>query len=167
MDEKKYIFLCGLHRSGTSILQQILGNSPLISKHTNTKKPEDEGQHIQSIYKPAKYFGGPGNFANNESYHYTSDCFLLTKENNDKIISEWNKYWDLSKPILLEKSPPNIIHSLYLQEIVKKSYFIIIIRHPLIVSLATIKFNNLSIDHLINHWIQAHNIIYNDKSFLK
>ncbi len=165
--DKKYIFICGLHRSGTSILQQMLGNSPLISMHTNTFQPEDEGQHIQSVYKTARYYGGPGTFANNESYHYTEKSELLNKINNKKIIDEWNNYWDLSKPILLEKSPPNLIHTRYLQKLVKKSYFLVIIRHPLVVALATMKMNNQPIENHIQHWIKAYSIFYKDKSFLK
>jgi hypothetical protein len=165
--EKKYIFICGLHRSGTSILQKILGSSTMISKHTNTMQPEDEGQHIQTVYKPAKYFGGPGAFANNPSYHLTNTSTLLNDTNNKLIINQWNKYWDLSKPILLEKSPPNIIHTRYLQELVKASYFIVIIRHPVVVAMATMKWNRQSIELHIKHWLKAYTIFYNDKSFLK
>lgn len=57
--EKKYIFICGLHRSGTSTLTKIIGTSNLVSTHTNTNVHENEGQHIQSVYDPAYKHGGP------------------------------------------------------------------------------------------------------------
>ena len=32
---------------------------------------------------------------------------LATADNAQKIFREWSRYWDLEKPYLLEKSPPN------------------------------------------------------------
>ena len=164
---RKYVFICGLHRSGTSTLTKIIGTSNLVSIHTNTDVPENEGQHIQSVYDPASKYGGPGKFGFDKKYHYTEKSHLLTQKNNDKIINEWSKYWDLNKYILVEKSPPNIIHTRYLQEIVQKSYFIIIIRHPLAVSFATKKWNNQTLDKHIEHWLYVHNILYNDLKQIK
>ena len=161
--EKKYVFICGLHRSGTSTIRNIISCSNLVSTHSNTKKPEDEGQHIQSIYDNAKKHGGPGKFGFSKEYHYTEESSLLTNRNNKKLIDEWYKYWDLSKKILVEKSPPNIIHTRYLQEIFSNSYFIIILRHPYVVASACKKrFNKQSIDKHIEHWLYVHEILYND-----
>ena len=165
--EKKYIFICGLHRSGTSTLTKTIGTSHLVSTHTNTNVPENEGQHIQSVYDPAYKHGGPGKFGFDKEYHYTEKSYLLTQKNNNKIINEWGKYWDLNKSILIEKSPPNIIHTRYLQEIVPNSYFIIIIRHPFAVAMATKKWNNQSLDKHIDHWLYVHEILYNDLKKIK
>jgi len=170
LTEKKFIFIGGLHRSGTTPLQRILGQSPIISKMENTGHNEDEGQHCQSVYETAKKVGGPGKFANVESYHYTNNSKLLNEANNFKIINEWAKYWNLSKPILLEKSPPNLIHTLYLQSIFPRSYFIIIIRHPYVCCSATTKrgwSSEKSIDVHIQHWIKAHQIFFEDKPLIK
>ena len=35
---------------------------PEISGFKNTGVPEDEGQHLQSVYQPAMVLGGPGLF---------------------------------------------------------------------------------------------------------
>ena len=165
--EKKYVFICGLHRSGTSTLTKIIGTSNLVSIHTNTNVPENEGQHIQSVYDPAYRHDGPGKFGFDKEYHYTEKSYLLTQNNNNKIINEWSKYWDLNKSILIEKSPPNIIHTRYLQEIVYNSYFIIIIRHPFAVAMATKKWNNQSLDKHMHHWLYVHEILYNDLKKIK
>lgn len=167
LSDKKLIFICGLHRSGTTFLQHMLGTSPHISMHTLTSVPENEGQHIQHVYKPALAYGGVGAFANHPEYHYTNTSPLLTKENNEKLLSEWGRYWDLTKPILLEKSPPNLIHTRYLQELVAQPYFIVIIRHPLVVAKASLKMNRQPIELHIKHWITAHAIFYSDKRFLR
>jgi GR25 family glycosyltransferase involved in LPS biosynthesis len=164
---KKYIFICGLHRSGTSSLTNLLGKSPKTSHHTNTNVIEDEGQFLQSIYKPAKFYGGPGVFGICKEYNYTEETDLLTKKNKEKIISEWNQYWDTTKEFLIEKTPANIIHTRFLQELVLESYFIVIIRHPFIVSIATMKWNKQSLYKYIEHWLYVHKIFYNDKEKIK
>ena len=52
MKDKKIILVCGLHRSGTSLLFQILRDHPDISGFRNTGVNQDEGQHLQSVYLP-------------------------------------------------------------------------------------------------------------------
>ena len=54
--EKKYVFICGLHRSGTTTLTNIIATSNLISELTKTKAPKNEGQHVQSVYAPASRY---------------------------------------------------------------------------------------------------------------
>lgn len=165
--EKKYLFIGGLHRSGTSILFKTLGKSNKMSKHENSNVSTNEGQHIQKVYPPASKFGGPGKFCFHKEYHYTEDCKLITMENKNKIIKQWSKYWNLSKPILVEKSPPNIIHLRFLQKLIDNSYFLVIIRHPVAVARATHKWNNQSLEKHLDHWIKAHEILYNDAKFIK
>lgn len=164
---KKYIFISGLHRSGISILYKILGSSNITSKHVNTGVSEDEGQHLQSVYPSAKIYGGIGNFCFNDDYHYVEDNKLLTESNKIKIIKEWEKYWDTTRNIYIEKSPPNIIHTLFLQELVQNSYFITIIRHPLAVANASNKWKKQSLERHLDHWLKAHEIFYNDMKKLK
>tara|TARA_Y100001935_G_scaffold254603_1_gene264189 strand:- start:834 stop:1568 length:735 start_codon:yes stop_codon:yes gene_type:complete len=165
--DKKYIFICGLHRSGKSTLTNIISTSNLVSIHTHKNSIDIEGQHIQTVYDAAYKHGGPGKFGFDKKYHYTEKTYLLTQKNNDKIINDWSKFWDLNKPILVEQSPPNIIHTRYLQEIVDKSYFIIIIRHPLSVALATEKYMTQTLDKHIEHWLHVHEILYNDLKKIK
>lgn len=67
MIHKKFIFLAGHHRSGTSLLHEIIREHPAISGFRNTGVPEDEGQHLQSVFKPANSFGGPGKYIFNKN----------------------------------------------------------------------------------------------------
>ena len=41
MENKKIIFIGGLHRSGTSTLTRLIGSSYLTSIHTKTNVPEN------------------------------------------------------------------------------------------------------------------------------
>src|SRR5690606_35502836 len=128
--------------------------------------PKDEGQHVQSVYKPAKYYGGPGLFAFSNDARLDEHSELINYKNKDQLYEEWGRYWDKSKPVLIEKSPPNLIRTRFLQELFPKAYFITIIRHPIAVSYATKKWSKTSMDRLIKHWICAHTIYLEDRSNL-
>ena len=141
MNNYKYIFICGLHRSGTSLLNKILQQHKNISGLSKTNVIEDEGQHIQSVYRAANKFGGPGKFGFNKDAYLNENSRLITKENKIKLFKEWSSYWDLDCDFLLEKSPPNIIRTRFLQKMFKQTYFIIIRRHPIATSLATKKWS--------------------------
>jgi len=164
---KKFVFICGLHRSGTSILHEILKVQKDISGFSNTGVPEDEGQHLQTVFKPAKFYGGPGRFGFNKNAYLNEKSNIITDKNKEKLFNEWNKHWDLSKSVLIEKSPPNLIRTTFLQEMFDNSYFIIIKRNPIAVSLATQKWSQTSMDSLLNHYYITHSLFNKDKVKLK
>jgi len=159
----KFIFICGLHRSGTSLLYKILNEQSNISALTNTNEIEDEGQFVQSVYKPAYKFGGVGRFGFNKDAELNEKSKLINKKNRKKLYDEWSRYWDTDKEFLLEKSPINIIRTRFLQAMFPNSYFINIKRHPIATSLATKKWSKTSLDSLINHWITCHKKLNHDK----
>ncbi len=165
--QKKYIFIVGLHRSGTTLLADYLKQHPDVSGFENTGFPMDEGQFLQTVFPIAKLYGGPGKFGFDDRSHLTENSLLLTEENHQKLHNEWNAHWDLTKEYLLEKSPPSIIKTRFLQKVFPNSYFILIQRHPIAVSIATQKWSNTSIMSLLKHWLVCHNIFLNDRKLLK
>src|ERR1700750_2972722 len=60
MEGHPFVFLAGLHRSGTTLLARLLAAHPEISGFSGTDAPADEGQHLQSVYPAAKEYGGAG-----------------------------------------------------------------------------------------------------------
>ena len=167
INKKKYVFIGGLHRSGTSILSQILGSSNKISRHTDTNKYEDEGQHIQTVYENGMEHGGVGKFCFDKNYHYTENSNLINEFNKSTLITQWEKFWNKNKYIYLEKSPVNLIHTRFLQRMFPNSYFIIIIRNPIVVSYATMKWKDQSLEQYLKHWILGYNIFKKDSKYLK
>ncbi|SEP75498.1 Sulfotransferase family protein [Virgibacillus subterraneus] len=168
MDSKKFVFICGLHRSGTTLLFRLLREHNQISGFQNTGVPRDEGQHLQTVFTPAKKHGGPGLFAFDKDAYLTEKSALITPENKEKLYDEWSKYWDLSKPILIEKSPPSIIRTRFFQEMFSNSYFIVIKRHPIAVSFATNAFSKKTVDleKLIEHWLVSQKQVERDLPLL-
>jgi hypothetical protein len=167
IQDHNFIFLCGLHRSGTSPLFRILREHPEISGFRDTGAPEDEGQHLQSVIPPAKAFGGPGHFGFAPEAHLTEASNLATRENGQKLFEQWSIYWDKRKRFLLEKSPPNLIRTRFLQAMFPKSHFIVIFRHPIATSLATKKWTSSSLESLIEHWLHCHRLFGLDRPNLR
>jgi hypothetical protein len=172
MMNHKYIFIGGLHRSGTSILFRSLRDHPAISGFTNTPSPEDEGMHLQSVFQPSGAFGGAGEFGFYPDAHLTERSPIISEKNVNKLFQEWSSYWDLGKPYLLEKSPPNLIRTRFLQAIFPNSYFLILMRHPIAVSYATrawyrkYRIHWRSLSRILEHWIVCHEIFQADFKYL-
>ncbi|MCE9633966.1 MAG: sulfotransferase [Methylophilales bacterium] len=152
----KLVFICGLHRSGTSLLHSCLRDHPMMSGFHDTGVPEDEGQHLQNVYPSGNVYGGPGKFGFYPQSFLNEYSALATKENAENLMQQWGRYWDLSKPVLVEKSPPNLIRTRFLQALFPEAYFIVLLRHPVAVSLATQKWSKNSIPELLEHWLICH-----------
>ncbi len=166
MSLKSYIFISGLHRSGTTFLANLIAKNNLVSSFENSGYPMDEGQFLQNLLPTKDFNIAPGRFAFFDNMHITENNELIKNKNN--LITDWNKYWDQSKLFLLEKSPPNILRTRFLQEVFPNSKFITIMRHPVAVSYATKKWtNDFFLEKLLKHWIVAHEIYMEDRKYLK
>jgi hypothetical protein len=150
---KRFVFIGGLHRSGTSILHRCIGDHPEVSNFSGTDGIADEGQHLQSVYNPANKYGGPGVFGFDDDSFLDESSDLATPENAKVLFDDWSEHWDLSKSILVEKSPPNLVRSRFLQSLFPASRFIFLVRHPIAVSYATQKWSGTSLYSLIRHWL--------------
>jgi hypothetical protein len=163
----RFLYVGGLHRSGTSTLFRCLREHPLISGFNDTGASEEEGQHLQNVYPPATAYGGPGRFGFHPEAHLTEVSDLATADNRLRLFEEWKTHWDLAKPVLLEKSPPNLIRARFLQELFPDSYFVIVTRHPIAVSYATQKWSYTSLAELIEHWLICHEKFEQDRQHLR
>lgn len=162
-----FIFIAGMHRSGTSLLHNIIRSHPLVSGFKNTGMPRDEGQHLQHVYPHDSEFGGPGKFGFEEGAYMDENHPLASPETAAELFKEWSEYWDLSKNYLVEKSPTNTLRTRFLQKLFPNSQFIAIIRHPVAVAYATRKWSKGSIPHLIEHTLICYERFIEDAKYLK
>jgi hypothetical protein len=161
-ERHRFVFVGGLHRSGTSPLARWLASHPNVSALSTTGAPEDEGQHLQGVYPPAMKFGGPGRFGFARAAHLTEDSPMVTSRARGELLNAWMPFWNASKPVLLEKSPPNLIRTRFLQALFPKSRAVMIVRHPMVVAFATQKWSGTSIESLLAHWAVCHRRLLDD-----
>src|SRR5207237_8248938 len=100
MEGHRFVFLAGLHRSGTTLLARLLAAHPEISGFSGTGAPADEGQHLQSVYPAAKEYGGPGRFGFASESHLTAASPLAPAESARTLLEEWPPRGDLALPLL-------------------------------------------------------------------
>jgi hypothetical protein len=167
MDDHRFVFLAGLHRSGTTLLTRLLAAHPEVSGFSGTGAPADEGQHLQSVYPPAAVYGGPGRFGFAPESHLTETSPLASKENARAIFDGWSAHWDLTRSVLVEKSPPNLLKTRFLQALYPGSAFVVIVRHPIPVSLPTARWRGTRrYDRLLEHWLRCHALFEADREHL-
>ena len=144
------------------MLYRYLDEHPLVSALSGTPVHTNEGQHNQTVYPGDEYHGKGGRFAFRPEARLTEESPLITPENRRKLFTEWSRFWDLSKPYLLEKSPPNLIRMRFLQAMFPDSYFVVLLRHPIPVTLATQPWGGDRLHSLIEHWLRAHELFLED-----
>lgn len=166
MKDASIAFLGGLHRSGTSPLARWIGEHPDVSAFAETGVWEDEGQHLQDVFPTAAAHGGPGRFAFDPEAHLTESSPLVSEASRARLWDAWSPHWDTSKHVLLEKSPPNLVRTRFLQAMFPTARFVVVIRHPIAVSYATRKWfrrwRRLGLRSLLEHWITAHELFLAD-----
>lgn len=167
----RLIFVGGLHRSGTTPLASALAVHPDISGLTGTGVLEDEGQHLQDVYPVASTYGGPGRFALDPRSHLTESSALVTPDAAERLVRAWSPYWRPDSRLFVEKSPPNIVMGRFLQELFPGSALVVVVRHPVTVALATVKWRRLlsrrpqnaaSVELMVHNWVRAHETLLAD-----
>ncbi|MGH8502749.1 MAG: sulfotransferase [Gammaproteobacteria bacterium] len=104
-----YLFVLSPPYCGSTVLWRLLATSPAASAHPTEGQSVDGVRHIMRDRKP---------WDPRKKFPWA------------EIKQKWENVWDMSKPVLLEKSPPNIVWALEIERIFKPSYFIVIMRDP-------------------------------------
>jgi hypothetical protein len=168
LHDKHFLFVSGLHRSGTSILHRHLSEHDDISGFHGTGVPEDEGQHVQNVLPTARDHGGPGRFAFHPQAHMCEDEALsMERDSRDRLLRQWGAQWDLGRPVLVEKSPPTLTRARFFQELFPNSSFVFLVRHPIAVSFATQRWARRPLHELMRHWSRAHELMLGDLAGLR
>ena len=128
-----YLFVLCPPYSGSTVLWKLLSTSPKVSALPR------EGQFLNTVknimrknpWNPQRTF--PWNV----------------------IKSKWEEVWDCSKPILLEKSPPNIIRAFEIEKVFSPAYFIAMIRNPYAFCEGFSRRNSTSMEDAAKFWVKC------------
>ena len=106
--DHKYLFILSPPYSGSTLLMRIIETSKQVSSLPT------EGQFLRGLDK----------------YMRVKAWQTSTIMPWEKIKPVWMKYWDLSKPVLLEKSPPHLMRAEIVQNEFQPTSFIGMVRDP-------------------------------------
>jgi hypothetical protein len=151
----RVVFVCGLHRSGTTLLERMLAARFELS-YLRADVPESEGQHMQSVYRTARDHGGPGRFAFSRTMRDELPALGDPRHCRERIIADWHRFVVGDSTTLLEKSPPNLTKIEWLRRVFPEGRFVIMARDPRAVSAATQKWSKTSLPELMMHWNVAY-----------
>ena len=177
IDSHRFVFVGGPHHAGTTLMAMLIGGHGDVSGFHDTPAArfEDEGQYLQSVYPTDAKLGGMGKYAFKPNSHLTEQSAICTENSQRKLFASWAKYWDLSRPVLAEKTPSNIVMSRFIQKLFtpERTKFVFVIRHPLG---ATKHFwardrggkvQNHCGRPLIEHWLKQMVILAQDLPYLR
>jgi hypothetical protein len=166
MAPQRFVFVGGLHRSGTTLIARHLASHSAVSGFRNTGVIEDEGQFLQSLWPLESELGGAGRFSFDPRAHMTEDSHLNSPQAAKTLLAEWSRHWDMSKPVLVEKTPSNLLRMRLLARFFDESYFVVVTRHPVAACLATLKWTEGNLFSLIAHWVHCYRTARSDSAFL-
>ncbi|WP_062303617.1 sulfotransferase family protein [Demequina subtropica] len=174
--EPRMVFVGGAHRSGTTVLAQVMAASPELAGLVGTGVPMDEGQHLQSVLPTAAALGGAARWALDPRAHAVEADPGDRAAMRSAISDAWQPFWSSDAALRVEKSPPNVTRMRFLQSLWPDARFIVITRHPMIQSLAIQKWDHslpgflpklgLGIDKTLENWCEIHDMLAADAPHL-
>ncbi|MDE2560874.1 MAG: sulfotransferase [Sphingomonadales bacterium] len=151
----RVVFICGLHRSGTTLIEDYVHARFDVSA-LRADVPENEGQHLQDVCSEERRFGGPGRFAFSAAMYRELAGLPPGAETRERILASWRRYVVGDSPTLLEKSPPNLTRIAWLRATFPGARFVVMVRDPRAVAEATRKWTSATFEELVLHWHTAH-----------
>jgi hypothetical protein len=137
-----YLFILSPPFSGSTLLNELLSTSSSVS--SNNTLGTREGQQLPKVRKIM--WEKADQYDPEEKYDWNF------------IKAPWLKYWDRTKPILLEKSPPNLVRARQISDHFQPAYFICMARDPYALCESQISRNSMAPSvaaELVVKWLYA------------
>ncbi|KAF0676009.1 sulfotransferase family protein [Profundibacterium mesophilum] len=158
----RYVFVGGLHRSGTSLTARLLARHPSISGIEGAPVPENEGVYLQGAIPHTARHGIPCHFATDPAQHLIEGCVHDRLETRIRLEADWAPWFEPDAPWRVEKSPVNLTRMRLYQQLFPLSQFVVVLRHPQAVAAAMAKWTGRPVHELVAHWIEAHDRLLSD-----
>jgi hypothetical protein len=159
LDKHHWLFILGLNNSGTTLVHDLLTSHPAMRWLPN------EGQYLTGALPLPRTYGVPRNFSRRmDVFHWTEADDAAPAS---RIKYDWAPYYAPRPGILLEKTPPNILRSRWLQQNFRPSRFLGIIRHPYAVCEGIRRREGHSIEEAALHWVRSNECLLEDGGHLQ
>lgn len=163
---RQWLFLVGCYNSGTTLLAQLLSQHPEIGGLPT------EGHFITDQFVKDYDLGLPRMWAGRE------ELFRMTEADSGpdpvRIKKEWGMRLDRSKPVLMEKSPPNTPRTRWLQAHFEPSCFVAIVRNGYAVAEGITRKadprhlrDSWPIEQSAWQWVRSNQVLMEDAAYLK
>ena len=118
---KKWVFVIGCYNSGTTLLEQVLSTHPAMSTL------HDEGVVLTDKLRR------PEDFAWRRMWHACEEEMKIDEAEAPKVARrvqrQWSHFYNLKKPVLLEKSIANTTRIEFFSQHFENVYFIHLVRN--------------------------------------
>ena len=158
----RYVFVGGLHRSGTTLVADCLEAHPDTRGLPHAAAPEGEGVFLQGAIPHDALAGVPGRWAERPEAHLTDGGPWDRLDVRDRLRSDWDDWYASGGAWRVEKSPVNLLRARLYQQLFPAAQFVFVVRHPVAVARATAKWTDRDEADLIRHWETAHRILAAD-----
>ena len=166
MEPIRYVFVGGLHRSGTTLVASLLEAHSEVRGLSAAPVPEGEGVFLQGAIPHDALAGVPGQFAERPEMHLTEGCRFDSAAVRDRLRSDWDLWYPPGGRWRVENSPVNLLRARLYQQLFPASQFVFVTRHPLAVARATAKWSDRGEAALLGHWSRAHELLLGDLPYL-
>jgi hypothetical protein len=158
---EKWVFIIGCYGSGTTLLNKMLATHPMIGS-----LPE-EGQFLTDQLPTPRSFGLSRLWALRPEHFYLDEnspgCRRALK-----IKRQWGAHFnDLMRPILIEKSVPNMARIRWLEKNFAPAHFIAIIRSPYAVAESIRRKKSNALEDCAQQWLKSNEIMLRDLEHVK
>ena len=164
--QNRFVFVAGLHRTGTTLLARIIGSHSQVSAISSSPAPEDEGCYLQGAIPHTALHGRPGHYATAPEEHHTEASPYNTLETRERLLADWRPWFADDKPWWVEKSPVNLTRMRLYQQLFPTSQFIVILRHPQVMAAALAKWVDTDPTELVRYALDAYDVVAADIAYL-
>lgn len=162
----RYLFVGGLHRSGTSLAARLAASLDGASGIDGAPVPEQEGAYLTGALPHTALHGRPGHFATDPAQRMTEGHPLDRLDTILRLERDWAPWFAPGAAWRVEKSPVNLVRMRLLQSLLPLSQFVVVVRHPVAVARAVAKWTGEDVGAGVAHWEAAMAGVLADLPFL-
>lgn len=162
----RYLFVGGLHRSGTSLTARLAATLPGMGAISGAPVPEQEGVYLQGAIPHTALHGAPGRFADDPAQHLIEGGPYDTLDIARRMRADWAPWFPPGTPWRVEKSPVNLLRMRLYQQLFPLSQFVVVVRDPRVVAMALGKWVDRDPGDLVAYWARAMALVAEDLRYL-